>query len=156
MVNAEDILKHPLLGSLEKNYFKGKCQANINYANCTLVGLIQHLYDYHGTISHMDIEESEKKMKQEWLLLDPMVDLFEKIEEGLDFIEAANAPTPGGKVVNIAYILIISTGRIEESCEQWEDIQVGLKTWQTFKDHFAQVYRRYQIRKKAKSATHVP
>ena len=33
----------------------------------------------------MDIEESENKMDQEWSLLDPMVDLFEKIEEGVEF-----------------------------------------------------------------------
>ena len=58
MVNAEDILKHQLLGSLEEKYFKGQLQANINYSNCTLAGLIQNLYDDHGTISPMGIEES--------------------------------------------------------------------------------------------------
>ena len=64
MVNAEDTLKQKLLGSLEEKYFKGQSQAYINYANCTLAGLIQHLYDDHGTISPMDIDESEQKMKQ--------------------------------------------------------------------------------------------
>ena len=33
-------------------------------------------------------------------------------------------------------------------------MQVGLKTWQYFKDHFAQAYRRYQIRNKATAAAH--
>ena len=63
MGNAEDILKWKLSESLNKKYFKGKRQAYINYANRTLAGLIQHLYDDNGTISPMDIEESEKKMK---------------------------------------------------------------------------------------------
>ena len=80
MVNAEDILKQKILGSLKESYFKGQYQAYIKYANRTLAVLIQHLYGDHGTISPMDIEESEQKMKQEWLLLDPMVDLFEQIE----------------------------------------------------------------------------
>ena len=80
MVNAEDILSQKLLGSLEEKYFKGQRQAYINYANRTLVGLIQNLYTDHGTISPMEIEESEQKIKQEWSLLDPMVELFEKIE----------------------------------------------------------------------------
>ena len=31
-----------------------------------------------------------------------MVDLFEQIEEWVDFSKADNTPTPGGKVVNIA------------------------------------------------------
>ena len=84
MVNAEDILKQQLLGSLEENYFKGGIQTYINDANCTCVGLIQHLYDDHGTISPMDIEENEQKMKKEWSLLDPIVDLYEKIEEGVE------------------------------------------------------------------------
>ena len=64
MVNAEDILKQQLLGSLEENYFKGQLQAYINYSKHTLTVLVQHLYDDHGTISPMDIEESEQKMKQ--------------------------------------------------------------------------------------------
>ena len=77
MLNAEDILKQQLLGSLEENCFKGQRQAYINYVNRTLTGLIQYLYDDHSTISPIDIEESEKKMNQEWSLLDPMVELFE-------------------------------------------------------------------------------
>ena len=127
MVNAEDILKQQLLGSLEEKYFKGQRQAYINYANRTLVVLIQHLYDDHGTISPMDIEESEQKMKQEWSLLDQMVNLFEQIEEVVEFAEAANTPIPGGKVVNIAFLLILRTGGMEKACEQWKDMQVGLK-----------------------------
>ena len=50
MVNAEYILKQKFLGSLEENYFKGQRQAYINYANRTLAGLIQHLYDNNSTI----------------------------------------------------------------------------------------------------------
>ena len=67
----------------------------------------------------MKIEESDQKMKQEWSLLDTMVDLFEKIKEAVKFAEAANTPIPVGKVVNIAYLLILGTERIEKSCEKW-------------------------------------
>ena len=58
------------------------------------------------------------------------------------------------KFVNIAYLLILRTGGMEKACEQWEDIQVGLKPRQDFKDHFSQAYRCYHIRKKATAATH--
>ena len=102
----------------------------------------------------MYIEESEQKKRQEWLLLDPMVDLFEQTEEGVEFAEPTNIPIQGGKVVNIAYLLIPRTGGMEKACEQWVDMQVGLKTWQAFKDHFAQAYRFYQIHKKATSTAH--
>ena len=43
---------------------------------------------------------------------------------------------------------------MEKSCEQWEEMQVGLENWQALKDHFSQVYRRYQIHKKATEAAH--
>ena len=110
MVNLEDILNQKLLGSLEEEYFKVGSKAYINYANRTLAGLIQNRYDDCGTTSPMDKEESEQKTKQEWSLLDPMVDLFEKIEEGVNFAESANTPIQGGKVVNVAYLLILRTG----------------------------------------------
>ena len=147
MVNAEGILKQECLGSPEVNYFKGKRHAYINYANHILAGLIQNLYDDHGTISPMDIEEIDQKMKQELSLLDPVVDLFEKIEEGVEFAEAANTPITGGKMANIAFLLIPRTRGMKKSCEQWEYMQVGMKTWQAFKDQFAKSYRRYRIRK---------
>ena len=83
------------------------------------MGLIHHLYDDHGAVSPMNIEEIDQKMKQEWLHLDPMVDLFEKIEEGVEFAGAGNTPTPGRKVVNIAYLLILRTLVMEKSCELW-------------------------------------
>ena len=83
-----------------------------------MTGLIKHMYDDHGKISLVDIEETEQKMKQEWYLLDQMVYLFEQIEEGVEFLEAANTPIPGGEVVNISYLLIIRTVGIEKACEQ--------------------------------------
>ena len=64
MVNSEDILKQQLLDSLDEKYFKGNIKAYIKYSNRTLAVLIHHLYDDHGTISPMKIEESEQKMKQ--------------------------------------------------------------------------------------------
>ena len=56
MVKEEDKLKQKLLKLLEENHSKRQYQAYINYANCTLAGLTQHLYDNHGTISPIYIE----------------------------------------------------------------------------------------------------
>ena len=76
-------------------------------------------------------------MKQECYLLDPMVDLFDQIEEGLEFVEAVNTPIPGGGGgVNIAYLLILRTEGMEKSCDKWEDMQFVLKNWKAFKEHF--------------------
>ena len=65
----------------------------------------------------MDIEESDHKTKQELSLLDPMVELFEKIEIGVELVEDTNTPTTGGKLVNIVYLLILRTGRMKKACE---------------------------------------
>ena len=67
-----------------------------------------------------------------------MVDLFEEIKEGVDFVEDTNTQIPGGKVVNIAYPLILRTGGMEKSCEKWEEMQIGINIWQDFKDHLSQ------------------
>ena len=67
----------------------------------------------------MDTEKSDQKIKQQWSFLYAMVDHFEKMEEGVVFAEAANTPIPVGKVVNIAYLLILRTWGKEKACEQW-------------------------------------
>ena len=79
---------------------------------------------------------------------------LENIEEGVKSTEAASTPIPGGEAFNIYYPLILSTGRMKKFCEQWEYMHFGLNTWQAFKDHVSQSYRRYHIRKKATVAAH--
>ena len=63
MVNVEYILNQQHLESLDEKYSKRQRQEYTKYANPTIAGLIQHLYDDYGTISPMEIEESEQKMK---------------------------------------------------------------------------------------------
>ena len=43
-----------------------------------------------------------------------MVDIFEQIREGVQFAEPDNNPIPGGKEVNIAYLLLLRTGGMEK------------------------------------------
>ena len=93
-------------------------------------------------------------MKQECYLLDPMVYFFEKLRKEWSLRKLLIPQSQGGGVVNIAYLLILRTWGMEKTCEQWEDIQFGLNTWQAFKDHFLQSYRHYQIRKKETDAAH--
>ena len=101
MVNAEEIINQNLLESPDENYFKSQRQAYINYDKLTMAGLMQHPYDDHGTISPMDNGESEQKMEQEWCLLDPITNLFEQMEEGVELSEVATTPKLVGKVVKI-------------------------------------------------------
>ena len=74
--------------------------------------------------SHPWILNKVKKIKQEWSLPEPMVELFEKIEEGVDLYESTNTPTSWRRVVNISYLLIHITGGTEKYCDKWEDMQV--------------------------------
>ena len=66
-------------------------------------------------------------MNQKWSLLDPMIYLFDQIEERVDFKEAANTPIPGRKVFNITYLLILRTGVMEKACDKLEDMKVDQK-----------------------------
>ena len=48
-----------------------------------------------------------------------MVDLFEKIEKGVELVEADNNPILRVKLVNIEYLLILGNVRMEKACEKW-------------------------------------
>ena len=83
-----------------------------------------------------------------------MVELLEKIEEGVDFSETTNNPIRGWKVVNIAYLLILKTWGMKKSYEKYKHKQVGQNNWQTFNDHVLQAYRQYQICKNTTASAH--
>ena len=82
---------------LHEKYFKWQQQSYINYFNRTLLGLIQYLYDDHGTISPMYIEESEQKMKQEWTLLDTIVDVYGKLKKEWSLQKPLTSQSQEGK-----------------------------------------------------------
>ena len=49
----------------------------------------------------------------------------------MEFVEAANTPIPGVKVANNVYLLILRTGGMEKSYQQWEYRRVEKKTGST-------------------------
>ena len=66
------------------------------------------------------------------------MDLFKKMEEGVEFSESEKTPILRGKPVNIAYLLILRTGGMQKSYTYWEEMPVNHKICQAFKNHFMQ------------------
>ena len=64
------------------------------------------------------------------------INIFEQIEEVVEFAEDSNTPILEGKVVNIAYLLILRTGGMGKDCEKWEGMQVGQKNLAGFQRQF--------------------
>ena len=58
--------------------------------------------------------EKVKKNEARMVSHRPNARIFEKIEEGVEFAKAVNNQIPGVKVVNILYLLILITGRMEK------------------------------------------
>ena len=74
-------------------------------------------------------------MKQQWSLLDPMVDLFEKLRKEWS---SQKLLTPQYQGWGISHSLPTDTqDKINvKACEQWEYMNVGLQTWQAFQEFF--------------------
>ena len=73
-------------------------------------------------------------MKQQWSLLDPMVDLFEKLRKEWS---SQKLLTPQYQGWGISHSLPTNTQDKSnvKSCEQWEYMNVGLQTWHDFQEH---------------------
>ena len=73
------------------------------------------------------------KLKKEWSLYKPLTPQSQEVKRSTS---------------------LLRTGVTKKYCEQWEDMPVGLKTCQDFKDHFAQAYMSCRIHKKAAAVAH--
>jgi hypothetical protein len=76
---------------------------------------------------------------------DPIETLFKQIEDGVLYANAGAQPYMEAQYVNIAFLLILNTGSIHDSCRDWKRRTSMSQTWADFSREFARAQREQRI-----------
>jgi hypothetical protein len=76
---------------------------------------------------------------------DTIETLFKQIENGLRYASAGMQPYMEAQYVNIAFLLILNTGTIPDSCRDWQRRTPVNQTWADFGREFERAQREQRI-----------
>jgi len=131
-----------LLASFEEEvYFKGIRSRHVGFQNSTLLQMLQHLYTNYGIITPTDLEDNDVQMRENFDANKPIEELFEQIEEAVEYADAANAPYNETHIVSRAILLVFKTGIYNDSCREWRKRPITEQTWNNFKEDFTKAHR---------------
>ena len=134
-------LKQLLLKAFDEMYFKGIRDRHVGYNNVTLLQMIQHLYTNYGVITPSDLADNDARMRETFDATKPVEELFQQIEDAVEYAEAAEAPYNDTQIVSRAYLLLLNTGMYNQACREWRRKPTVEQTWTAFKTFFAEVHR---------------
>jgi hypothetical protein len=88
-----------------------------------------HLKQTYGFINPTQLADNYNKMAAPINFQDPIETLFKNIEDGVNYANAGMQPYMEANHVNIAFLLILSTGAIPDDCRDWECCNPVNQTW---------------------------
>ena len=136
-IDVEKALIKQIVAAVEPKYLKSLRDTNSNAINVPVHAVLTHLFNKYGEVNAdtlMDIEDKTKAM--EYNLVDPLIVVFNEIEELARLGTAADNPFSDKQLVQIGLKIIKNTNDFENAINAWYERPALEHTWDNFKNHF--------------------
>ena len=139
---------------IDDMYLEGITDRNVGLAHVTIIReILDFLFQNYGNITHYDIEENDKKLKEKWDANTPIEMLFDQIDNVQDFAAAAGQPYINNQLLTTAYNLVYTLGLFFDNCKAWNQLPTNQKTMDNLKTTFQQAQR--ELRNQQRTAQQV-
>ena len=82
--------------------------------------MIQYLYDNYCVITpEEELEDNDKSMREAYDHTKPIGNLFEQIEESVEYADAGSATYNYKQILSRTYLLVRNTGIYNDTCREW-------------------------------------
>jgi hypothetical protein len=103
--------------------------------------IFTYLQNTYGKISPSQLSQFEKEVAEmHYDPVTPVDNIFNKIEDLLEYGDLANCPFSQPQAISKAYNLINRTGKFREAIKAWNRLPQVQKTWINFKVHFREAH----------------
>ena len=131
-VNVDKALKQQLIEAVDDLYLKALRNKYVGFSNQTFLTMIAHLYLHYAKISPSDLTLNDTAMKKAYDPNLPIENLFEQINDAVEYAAAGKTPYSNAQIETIAYQLVFNTGVFALDCKEWRKKLPGDKTWANF------------------------
>ena len=140
--NLEQALCRHLVKAINNSYLTALRNRQTITIDVTIPVIIDYLFSNHGRVTPAMLHHEEKLVRE--MFYDPThpIDvIFNKVEDLSDLSVAARADFSEQQLINIAHVIINSTGKYQPYIREWSRLPNDQKTWPHFKTHFRQAHQ---------------
>ena len=142
VTDVEKTIIKQIVEAIDEKYIKSIRDRVTNTIKISLIQILEFLFDRYGIVEDDDLREKEEQMRQfSYDISDPIVEIFNPIEDLEEFGVAANDPYTSQQLIKFGLQIIKDTGDLEKGQEEWHERPRNEKTWATFKEHFERAHR---------------
>ena len=131
-VNTDKALKCQLVEAIPDLYLKSLRNKYVGFTGQTFLTMMAHLYLHYAKITPNDLALNDKAMKTAYDPNMPIENLFEQINDAVEYASAGKTPYTPLQIVTTAYQLIFDTGVFSLDCKEWRKKATDDKTWANF------------------------
>ena len=140
--DVEQRIIKQIVQAIDPTYLKTLRDPNTNTITCNIPRIFAYLFTNYGLIEDSHLTEAEAKLRSfQYDLLDPLVKIFDEVEELQHLGNAAVDPYSEAQLIKFALQIIKNTNDFETGIRTWIDLPRVDKTWVNFKTHFESAHR---------------
>jgi hypothetical protein len=138
---VEQALIQQIVTAVEEQYIIAMKNRDTGQFTGDIRQIFTYLQNTYGKISPSQLSQFEKEISEmHYDPVTPVDNIFNKIEDLLEYGDLARCPFSQPQAIAKAYNLINRTGKFRESIKAWNRLPNVQKTWINFKTHFREAH----------------
>ena len=142
--DVDKALVRQIIAATPAIYLNALNDRQSGFSRVTCLQMLTHLRAQYGKVTMAMKDENARRMTAAWQPPTPIDMLFQQLEDGVYFANAAQEPLVDTAVARMGYNIIAATGLFTEACRDWCLLDPEAQTFLAFQEHFRKMdnYRR--------------
>ena len=142
---VEQALIQQIVAAVDACYIISMRDRNTGQFTGNVLQVLQYLQNTYGTISPSQLAVFQKEVTEmHYDPVTPVDNIFNKIEDLLEYGELAHCPFTQLQAIALAYNIINKTGKFRETVKSWNRLTLVQQNWIGFKQHFRDAHLELQ------------
>ena len=137
--NTSRCLVKQIIAAVPMIYIEELSHPITKFGNIEPHTIIDHLQVNYGTVTALDLDENEQRMRTPWAPPQPIEEMYRRLTEGKRFADEAGDTMEHSTLVRAGYKIIHATGQFTQACYEWRKVARPQQTWKALKLHFIAV-----------------
>ena len=125
---------------IPEKFYKSLSSRIVGFTKVTCLEILTHLITEYGTLEDPDIQDIDKKMKEQITGETLFEEFIEQIEWNQEAVSVQN-PYTAAQIISIAFTNVNQSNIYPDDCRDWKRKPAHDKTWANFKTHFARAFK---------------
>jgi hypothetical protein len=146
VADVKKALIKQIVATIEPVYLRTLRNSDTNSITRDIPSILGYLFQRYGKVNPDRLNDKEMEVRAfVYNLQDPLVTLFDQVEDLKKLGDAAQMPYTQQQIINFGVQLIRNTQDFQDGLKEWYGKPTLEKTWTRFKSHFEDEYDKLKL-----------